>query len=155
MFLKSTSRDIDDELAKIDPSKYYLNFGTILPDEEVIDEMNDFEKRAMIWMSLEVEKIKEDIRQLSALPLNIDPETVKRLAEEDEEQRAMIKFLQYRVSKSIVERIGLEKLFVIKGNFQIVLTNKKNKETEAKRLEEIFCIEVSDILDKKTSRNNQ
>lgn len=151
MFFKGTSRDIDKELAEIDLSKQCLNFGSILPDEEVIGEMNDFEKRAMIWMCLEVEKVKEELRQHEALFTNINLETAKRLADEAESRLEMFKFLQYRVAKSIVERIGLEKFFVIKGNFQIVSSNRKNQKVEIERLEKVFRVEVVSIKDKTNS----
>jgi hypothetical protein len=146
---------IDDELAKIDPSKYYMNFGDILPDEEPIGEMNDFEKKAMIWMALEAEKSKEDLRNHEALFANIDLKTAKHLAEEAESKLEIVEFLQKRVFKSLVERFELDKkLFVIKGNFQVVLSNKKNQEAELKRLENIFHSEVASLVDKKTSHDN-
>ncbi len=147
MLFEGTSRDIDKELAEIDPLKHCLNFGTILPDEEIIGEMNDFEKRAMIWMFLEVEKVKEELGQHETIFTNVNLETAKHLAEEAEARLEMFRFLQYRVAKSIVERFELGKLFIIKGNFQIVLTSKKNQEAEIKRLEEVSRVEVANIKD--------
>lgn len=155
MFLKSTSKNIDDDLAEIDPSKYYINFGSILSGEEVIGEMNDFEKRAMIWMHLMAEKSKESLGHPETHSIDIDLETSRQLADEAESELAMIRFLQYRVSKSLVERFGLEKkFFMLKGNFQVVLSNKKNQEAETKRLEEVFRVEIMSTLDKTTSHDN-
>lgn len=127
-FLKSSIRDIDEELAKIDLNTAAVKLTAPLPGEEVIGELNDFEKRAMIWV---MRTCQEMMRISKVLVGNGNFLTNKSLFDqyvlEMELAQTRVKILRAKISVSLGERFGADKPHGIRSNFKVVVSNKPEK----------------------------
>lgn len=130
VFFKSSLRDIDDELAEIDPSKYFIDFGEALPGEEVLGEMNDFEKKVFIWNSLMLDEIIKVSENEEKESFWADSKLVDLYVSEFAIMNAKIKLLEYRLFRSLLERFGPKPL-AFRGKFQVVLSKESKEDIKA------------------------
>lgn len=152
MFFENTQRDVEDELAEIDLSKCSMYLGPLLPGEEIIGEMNDFEKRAFIWNSLMLEKMKEVIGAAK----NYSAEVENLLNSEIEVIVAKLKLLEIKVVKSLLERFDTKSPIAFRGNFQIVLSkqSKQDRDADIKKLWEVTLLELQSMTEKTHAQGN-
>lgn len=156
MFFEGTFLNIDEELAKIDPSKFSLYLGSFLPDEEVAGEMNEFEKKAFIWHAMMAEEMKKVFVATNKAAFYSDKEKADLLDAEFKIIKAKSDILMIRVSESIAQRIDTRKSIAFRGNFQIVYTKqtKEDRDTEIKKVQEAMLIELQRETSKSCLKSN-
>jgi len=117
LFFDNTEKDLDQEIAEIDLRKYHLILEPLVPGEEVVGNINDHERKILIWISLMEEKINQT--QLSVSDLK----KVERIEQYEIEleiiKEKFTRCLRY-IAASFTKRFGYKSL-AIRGNGSVVL----------------------------------
>ena len=130
-FLSNSLRCIEDELKEINVRNFYIDFGEVLPDEEVIGEFDNFEKRVFIWhvlMANEIQKVREENRKAKFL----DKEEVDQFLLEIKIYQNKSAEITKRATESLRQRLGGKgKPLLFRGNFKIVTSNRSLADIKA------------------------
>ncbi|MFA6119681.1 MAG: hypothetical protein WC688_07195 [Parachlamydiales bacterium] len=155
LFFDKTLLGIEDELAEINLTGYVIDLGPMLPGEEIIGELNDFEKKSFIWIEKMHEKIIEVVRGTANDLSDLDTKVIDQYVFESEILLSKIKILQKRVLISLRERFINEKSIGFRGNFKIVRSRQSEKdlEMEIEKLKEVSIMEVSKAMKKTNFRS--
>lgn len=148
-FFKSSIMNIDEELAEIDLNAVVFHLDAPLPGEEVIGELNDFEKRAMIWPQLLLEEIKE-VFKIIINDQNIieDKSAVDRYVLELAGMKAKLNLLLAKTFASISERFDTGRQLGIRSNFKVVASKKTGEDIreELEKLGQAALAELNNCL---------
>lgn len=155
-FFESSLRKIDDELADINPTDFFMDLGEILPGEKIVGEMNDFEKRAFIWISVMQQKALEIVGAKNNDTFYLDQLLVDQLIKEMELITSKIDLLHGRIAESVLERFGDNRNYAFRKNFQIVLSNRSEADLkkEIEQLKKAAQTEVVALFGKKNTIEN-
>ena len=133
-FLKSSIRDIDEELAEIDLDAVALQLDAPLPGEEVIGELNDFEKRAMIWPQLIFEELKKVSRPLmDDRQFLTDDSVFDQYMLETDIMQSKVRLLRAKYFASLTERFGADRPLGIRSNFKVVISKKTEADLKVEK----------------------
>lgn len=130
VFFKGTLKTIHEELEEIDVSAYQIDLGEVLPGEEIIDEMNEFEKKIVIWIQLTELEIRKFHPETRDDEFYADRRNSDQLMIEMKMIKAKFDYVIHNLARSVWERNKTIANIGFRGNFQIVTNAKQEKETE-------------------------
>lgn len=158
-FFSSSLKKIDEELEEIKLSDFILDLGPILPGEEVIGDLSEFERRVFIWHELVAEEIRSVFAQVHNEVFYSDQRAMDQCKKELELITAKSELLMGRVVASLAQRfkdLSTNKSLAFRGNFQIVLSNETIEDMMAsmEALKKAVHLEFLSVRKRTGSQNN-
>lgn len=137
-FFENTGRSLDQEVGEIEIQSYQLRMDPMLPGEEMVGELNDSEKKHLIWISLMEARINQTTLNEKEMT---NPELIRQYNREMEEALFKIEKSWKFIYKSIAKRFPNKSLDV-RENCKIVVS----KESETNALEKVMRKRASILL---------
>jgi|WetSurMetagenome_2_1015567.scaffolds.fasta_scaffold00416_12 hypothetical protein len=131
IFLENLTTDINDQLAAIDVNAYthVELFQDQLPDDEVIGELNDYEKRLVLWPQILFEEMLEDNRaNRNKDERLLDPAVRREIKQQTSLIKDRVKYLSEALSLSLITRFGVIPQPVIRSNFKVVFSKETDED---------------------------
>ena len=119
--------DIDLELESIDISDFCINFGPLLPGEEIVSEFTEFERKVILWHLLVADMLESTFSKISrkALIFECDDDGVKEIVQLKVLQEYSKK-MENLFNQSLLTRLSkFGRPILFRGNLQIATSPKE------------------------------